>query len=483
MSTHLTRTWRLLLAMLLVVAGALTLRLPPAHAEEEAGVVYVIEVRGPIDLGLAPYLARVLGEAKREGARAVILDIDTPGGRLDAVLQMRDAILDSPLRTIAFVNRTAFSAGALVAIAAAEIYMTPGAVLGAATPVGGSGEAADEKMVSAVRSTFRSTAELRGRDPRIAEAMVDADVEVEGLVRHGQLLTLTTIEAQQWHYANGVAADRTALLTATGLTGAVVVETAPGLAERVVRFLTHPVVASLLISAGLLLVLADLFTAGFGLAGVVGLALLALFFWGHFLAGLAGWEGVALVLLGLVLIAVEVLIVPGFGVPGVVGLLALLGGLFISLIGGDLVTREATVRAASTVGLALIMLVAGGAPLLWLLPRLPGLRGLVLQASVALPAPAGGRRSLILAGVRERADLDAYDPMLAPEPPSLLGATGVALSDLRPSGFARIGDARVDVVSRGEYIAARERIEVVADEGYRRVVQRVRPDAGVAGVE
>jgi membrane-bound serine protease (ClpP class) len=470
-SPRSTRVWRILAGMLLVLSGVVALRLPAAHAQDTDAPVYVIQVHGPIDLGLAPYLSRVLGEAERVGARAVILDIDTPGGRLDAVLQMRDAILDSNVRTIAFVNRTAFSAGALIAISAEEIYMTPAAVMGAATPVDAGGEAADEKVVSAVRSTFRATAEERGRDPRIAEAMVDPNVEIEGLSAPGQLLTLTTTEAQRWGYANGVAPDRATLLSAAGLAGAPVVETSPRLAENVVRFLTNPIVASLLISIGVLLILIDFFTAGFGLAGTVGLVLLGTFFWGHYIAGLAGWEGLALVLLGLALIALEVFVIPGFGVAGVLGLAALLGGLFISMIGGQIVTQQALIRAGSTLALALITIVAGAVALFWLLPRLPWLRGLILQTNLALPEGVGGRRTLVLAGTLDRDDL-RNGARLAVEQPALFGAAGEALTDLRPGGFAQIGGRRVDVVTRGEYITAGEPIEVVADEGYRRVVRR-----------
>ncbi|MGH2588007.1 MAG: NfeD family protein, partial [Dehalococcoidia bacterium] len=304
----------------------------------------------------------------------------------------------------------------------------------------------------------------------------------------GELLTLTAAEAQQWGYADGVATDRAELLAMSDLAGSSVVETSPELAENAVRFLTNPVVAALLIAAGVLLLLVELFTAGFGLAGVLGLALLALFFWGHFIAGLAGWEGVALVAVGLTLIALEVFVIPGFGVAGILGLVALVGGLFISLIDDEIVTRGAVVRAGSTVGLAVFTVVAGAMALLWLLPRLPWLRGLVLQTNVALPEPVGGGRSLFLADVLDRVQPDdrAYPPTSETRLPA--GATGVALSDLRPGGYAQIGGARVDVVSRGEYIPAGEAIAVIADEGYRRVVRRAdesdtgAPDADVSGV-
>ncbi|CAN5565213.1 hypothetical protein BH09CHL1_BH09CHL1_34730 [soil metagenome] len=249
-----------------------------ASAQDGEGAVYVIEITKTIDLGLAPYLERVLDDANDAGAAAVIIEINTPGGRLDAVLQMKDAILDSPVRTIAFINRTAFSAGALVAIASNEIYMTPGAVMGAATPVdGGTGDTASEKVVSAVRSTFAATAEARGRDPLVAEAMVDLNVDIPGLSPSGQLLTLTTTTALDWGYADGVAETREEILAATGLADARVIETSMGLAERATRVITDPVIAGLLLTVGLILIFADFFVDGLGIMAIVGVIAIATF--------------------------------------------------------------------------------------------------------------------------------------------------------------------------------------------------------------
>ncbi len=497
-----TRGWRVLLGALLILAGALTWGAPAAGARQPAGAVYVVQVRDTIDPGLAPYLARALEGAEREGAAAVLLEIDTPGGRLDAVLQMRDTILGSPVRTIAFVNREAFSAGALVAIAANELYLAPGAVMGAATPVTGAGETASEKTVSAVRSTFRATAEQRGRDPLVAEAMVDPEVAIAGLTERGKLLTLTTAQAVERGYANGVAESRAEVLRQAGLASAPVREVAISPAERVVRFLTQPLVASLLFALGILGLLATLFSGDVGVLTGVGAGALALFFWGHFLAGLAGWEGVALVALGLILLAVEVFVIPGFGVAGVLGLATLLGGLFLSVTsvgGGGIVTRESLERGAFSVAVALIALVAGGALLLWTLPRAGRFRGLVLDTAVgrlepvpAPPAPPVSRGSGGWLPARRRGDGRAggYDRVRDPglggatplrarletEPrPSLTGATGRAVSDLRPGGFALIDGRRLDVITQGDFIADGEPVEIILDEGYRRVVRRLEP--------
>jgi membrane-bound serine protease (ClpP class) len=432
-------------------------------------------VHDEIDLGLAPYLARILDEAERESASAVILEINTPGGRLDAALQMRQTLLDSPVRTIAFVNREAFSAGALIALAANEMYLAPGAVIGAATPVTGSGRTADPKTISAVRSTFRSTAEVRERDPRLAEAMVDPSVTIDGLVRSGQLLTLTTTDARAWGYADAVVANRQELLQTAGLSESAIRETAPALAEQLVRFITNPAVASLLMTLGLLLVIADLFSGGGGMLAVGGIVLMAFFFWGHMLAGLAGWEGVALVGLGVALLAFEAFVIPGFGVAGILGIVAFAAGLFVSLLGGEIVTETDLVRAASTVAVTLLTLILGGSGLAWLFLRTGMSGGLVLQARLGI-ADADSWPSALSTKVRgSSASRDVTNPAghgWSAASMSLNGARGVAVSELRPGGAARIDGKRIDVVTQGEYLPTGTPLEVVRDENYRRVVRR-----------
>jgi len=482
--------------LLVLLASAWLLPADGAAQEEgQAGAVVVVPITGVIDLGLAPFLGRALDEATAQGAAAVLLEIDTPGGRLDAVLQMRDALLDSPVPTIAYVNRTAFSAGALIAIACEEIYMPPGAVIGAATPVDGAGETASEKVVSAVRTVFKTTAEARGRDPLVAEAMVDPTVVIDGLDDGDELLTLTTSEAVQWGYADGVAATRAEALAMAGLAGAPVVTVEPSLAEQAVRFVTDPVISSLLIILALLLIIGDFFVEGFGVAGAAGIAVLGLFFWGHLLAGLAGWEDVALVGLGLLLIAAELLVVPGFGVTGILGLAALGGGLALALLGREIQTPEMITQAALTAAVSLLIVVIGIVAILALLPRSRRLNALVLQpagnAAAARPASRGaGWGWLRWFGEAATRPASPSQPRLerriepAPTPPvstpgtqpageTMVGARGVTVTDLRPSGAAEIAGRRVDVVSAGDYIPAGATIEVVTDERYRRIVRRV----------
>ncbi len=426
----------------------------PLLAAPDAAPVHVVDIHDTIEPGLAAFLSRTLDEAADRGAEAVVLHINTPGGRVDAALEMKDALVDSPVPTYAFIKRQAYSAGALIALAADEIWVSPGAVMGAATPVTGEGQKASEKIVSAMRSAFASTAELRGRKPKIAEAMVDEDIVIEGLVKKGKLLTLTAEQALERGFAEGSAQSVRDLLDQKGLSGRKVEKVELSLAERVARFFTNPVVAPLLMTLGMLGLLFEVKTAGWGVGGTVAVICLGLFFWGHMIAGLAGMEAVVLVVLGVLLIALEAFVIPGFGVFGVVGGLALLVGFFLAVIGDvTLAPPRLLLRAASMVSAAVLLLAVGAWVMIRYLPTSRRFEGLVLQSRLERDASPA--------------------PKLAAEPaPSLLGARGVALSDLRPAGVARIDGKRVDVVSSGDYIGQGTEIEVIEDAGNRHVVQR-----------
>jgi membrane-bound serine protease (ClpP class) len=420
----------------------------PAAAQEP--VVYRIAVTGTVENGLAPYVARVLDEAEEAGAAAAYLDIDTPGGRVDAAERISDAIRRADLPVYAFVNPRAYSAGALIAISAREIYMSPGAVIGAATPVDGEGQRAPEKMVSAMRAEFRAVAEERGLDPRIAEAMVDESIEIPGVVSEGQLLTLTSREALKVGYAEAEVADEAALLEAIGLGGARVVAPEPNWAEQVVRFLTNPLVSPLLLSLGILGLVLEIKSGAFGLGGLVSLASLGLFFGSSFVLGLAGWEEVLLLGLGLIALAVEVFVLPGFGVAGVLGLAAVGGAMVLALMGAAPTTGD-VVQAFAILGASLVITAAVVYAWLRHIPSSDRFGGLFLKGGMA--------------------QADGY--ISAALRPELVGQEGVALTDLRPGGTATIAGERVDVVTEGEFVPRGSPIRVLRSEGYRHVVRGV----------
>jgi membrane-bound serine protease (ClpP class) len=444
-------TLRSVAACLLALSAAAQVRSVPAQASTT--IVYVISIEGMIDLGLAPFLARTIREAAGAGAAAVVLEINTFGGRVDAAVAMRDTLLNAPLRTIAFVNQRAISAGALIALATNTLIMTTGGTIGAAAPVTGSGsgdtQPADEKSVSYVRKEFRATAEARNRPPEIAEAMVDADVEIPGVIAKGKLLTLTTSEAIELKVAELTADTLDAALTAAGLSGAEVRRAQQTWAETLVRFLTHPVAGSLLMTLGLLGLVVEIRTPGLGVPGAVGLISLGLFFWGHWIVQLAGWEELLLVSIGVVLLALEVFVTPGVTVAGFAGIIALVAGLGMALVGAG-ATVSVMIGALGRVAVSILIAIAGSAALFRVLPSLPFGRRLVLETDMEakhgyVSTPESDRR--------------------------WLGRTGTALSPLRPAGIADIDGTRVDVVSDGGFIDAGTAIEVTRVDGNRIVVR------------
>lgn len=423
-------------------------------AQGQQPIVYVIPIEGIIDLGLAPFVQRVLDEAASAQAQAVILDINTFGGRVDAAVLIRDALLESQVPTVAFINKRAISAGALISLATETIAMADGGTIGAATPVqigapGTPAQPVEEKTVSYVRKEFRATAELRNRPPLLAEAMVDADVEIADVIKKGKLLTLTTTEALTLKIADFQAKDLEAVLESLGLSNADIRHASETWAESLVRFLTHPVVSSLLMTLGIMGIIVEIRIPGFGVPGIVGLVSLGLFFWGHTLVQLAGWEELLLVTLGLILVIVEIFFIPGFGVAGILGIISLLGGFGLSLIGTG-ANWDAIISSLGQVALSILIAIVAALVLLRYFPRLPFGQRLLLKTTLLSQAGYGS----------------------APERDlGWLGKRGTAATDLHPSGIAHLNGDRVDVVSDGDFIDAGQPVEVVRVDGNRIVVR------------
>lgn len=428
-------------------------------AQQARPVVYLVPIKGVIDLGLAPFVERSLDEAVVSGAAAVILEIDTFGGRVDAAVLIRDALLRSKVKTVAFINKRAISAGALISLAAEQIVMAEGGTIGAATPVqiglpGTPAQPVEEKTVSYMRKEFRATAETRKRPPLLAEAMVDADVEVPGLIEKGKLLTLTTDEALEHQLADFRADRLDGVLNLLKIEDAEVRRAEETWAESLVRVLTHPIVSGVLIAVGTLGILVEIQSPGFGVPGAIGLTSLALFLWGHWLVRLAGWEEFLLIGIGLILLAIEVFLVPGFGIFGGLGIAALLSGLGLSLVGAG-ATWAVILSALGQVMLALLIAIAVALAFLRFAPRLPFGRPLVLETGLTAES-----------GYASAPEADRH----------WLGKRGTAASTLRPAGIAHFDHERVDVVTEGEFIETGEAIEVIRVDGNRIVVRPVQSE-------
>jgi membrane-bound serine protease (ClpP class) len=424
----------------------------PALRGQGAGPVYRVPVTGTVEMGLAPFVSRALEEAAEVGASAVVLDIDTPGGRVDAAWEIIDAVRDARVPVHAYVNRRALSAGAMIALSADRLFMRPGSTIGAATPVVGEGQRASEKMVSAMRSEFRALAEERGFDPAIAEAMVDENVAVEGISEAGRLLTLTTTEAVNLGVANAEVADWPALVDALGLAGAPVTEASPNWAERIVRLLTNPLLAPLLLSLGFMGLIIEIRTPTFGLAGAVGLLCLAAFFGARFLVHLAGMEEMILLAVGAGLIGIEVFAIPGFGVAGLAGGVAVLTALTLSMLGSYPTVAE----VISALGIIAVSILVIGVVAFAILRHLPFSRAM---SGVLL----------------DRATTQEAGYLSAPDRHELEGRIGTALTDLRPSGTVSIDGERIDVVTEGPWVEKGDTVVVLRAESYRHVVRKAEP--------
>jgi membrane-bound serine protease (ClpP class) len=269
---------------------------------------------------------------------------------------------------------------------------------------------------------------------------------------------MSTGEALRFRFAKGQAADEAALLAAIGHPGARVVTTQTNWAEGVVRFLTNPLVSPLLLSLGILGLVFEIKTGAFGLGGLISLVSLGLFFGSSVILGLAGWEEVLLLGLGLIAVAVEVFVIPGFGAAGVLGLLAIAASMVLAMMGGYPSSGDIA-QALAVLGASLFITAAVVYAWLRHLPSSGRFSGLLLKG----------------AGHREEGFTTA------PSRPDLVGRDGTALTDLRPSGTARIGEERLDVVTEGEYVAQGSRVQVVRSDGYRHVVRVVRSqESGVA---
>lgn len=439
--------------------------------------VVVITIHGTIELGLRSFVLRVLRQAR--ASDLVVLDIDTFGGRVDAATEMRDALLRTKAKTVAFVNPRAISAGALLTLACDLIAMVPGGSFGAATPIqlgaGGAAKPVGEKMVSYMRKEFKATAEAKGRRGDLAEAMVDMSVNVEDVdpalkervsgLGKGKLLTLTTEEAMALRMAELRVVSFDALRDRLGVRDLPVIRPSVNWAEKISRFLTGPIVSGLLMTLGVLGLLLELYTPGFGLAGGVGISFLLLFFFGHRIAGLAGWEPMLLFGLGLALLAVEIFVTPGFGVVGSLGVLGVVGSLFWTLLGSGGVPLHVSWEAGyitaalvrvflAVIAVFVLMVIA-----LRVIPRGKGpFRRLVLAESIQATAVEGAH-----------ALPEGVDTVEA-----LVGQEGIAETQLRPTGKIRLGGKRLEAESQGDYIEAGAPVRVVAASGRRIEVKEVR---------
>jgi len=439
---------------------------------QDRDAVWILPIDTEITPATAQFVVSRIERANEERPLAVLLRIDTPGGRVDSMQRIVDTLLNDARVPVLAVVQNAFSAGALIAMAAEQLAMLPGASIGAALPISvgvGGVNAVDEKFNSALRGQFRSVAEARGRNAAVAEAMVDPAREIPGLSARGELVTLSADEAVEQDVADLVASDLNDALAAFGYAGVPTVTLERNLTERLGTLLAGPIVAGILLILGIGGLVLEFFSPGFGIPGAIGVIALALFATSAFVATPAGIVDVLLILGGLLLLALEAFVIPGFGVAGVLGLAGIVAAV-IRIFQDDAVTVLATTAIGGGVLLGF---------LLWLLPN----TGLGRQLTLAERIGGGLTGAGAGAGTGRTTAAVPFDPAkakLVGDRSDLIGRRGRALSDLRPAGVARFGDERVDVVSDGDYVAAGSTIDVLRVEGVRVVVRAVDPSTTIS---
>ncbi len=440
-------------------------------------VVYVFPFKGEVEIGLVHTLERGFREAEEQRATYFLMEMDTPGGRVDSALEIIDLILESKIPVAIYVTGDATSAGAIICLAADDVYMKQATTIGTAAPVFMGGGEADENMeakaLSYVLAQVRKICERKGFSrfkTRLAEAMVDKDIEIEDpdnpgeyITRKGKLLTFTAAEAMKYGFVNDIVEDREDGLEELGIPNAKIVMFEEYLSERVARFLSSTTISSLLVTIAIMALFIEFQSPGLGFPGAVAIIAFLLFFWGHSIAGLAGWEGPVLMVLGIILLMVELFLIPGFGFTGIGGILCIIAAIVVTMLDRSITSPhffetfnwEELYQALTVTMISLVLGMGSGL-------AIPALFPFMVQTR------AGGWMML-----RESEERDQGYQSASEENTELLGKRGVAKTTLRPAGIAVIDGKRADVVSQGAFIPAQAEVEVIKVEGRRIVVRQV----------
>lgn len=486
-----------LLAMTLPVLVATEAQQPRQPRAYERGVL--IEFRGVITPLLEQYVRRQLRRAKEYGADVVVLEMDSPGGFLDPSLKLAETMRDLDwARTVTFVRREAISGAAIVALGCDEIVMTEHARFGDAGPII-QGEDnlfrhAPEKIRSHLARDVRDLAAAKGRPPALAEAMVDMDLvvyrakntktgeeqffseaELESLpdrddwevgepvleTRKKHFLTVNGRQAVELRLADGVVETREALADRYQLKEPLLVLRPTGV-DTAVTILNLPIVTGLLFVIGLVALYIEFSAPGLGMGGLIAGLCFALFFWSRFLGGTGDWLDVILFVAGVVFLAVELFVFPGFGIAGLTGMLLIIVSIFMAgqefLIPRTERQLDVFMQTLTTVAASGILFVTIAVALGKYLKLMPGVRLLILEPPQ--PAPADGEGS-------------ATDRAKGPRTfPVEVGDQGIAHSPLRPAGVACFGDHFIDVVTEGGYVDAGRTVRVIEISGNRVVVRQ-----------
>lgn len=427
----------------IIILLSLASLINPFTADADEKVVYVVPIEETVEKGLLAFLERAVEEAEEAGAEAIIFDVHTPGGVVDAADGIGKLLTGTDLKTVAFVNKKALSAGAYISLNTDEIYMVPGATMGSAAIIDQQGNTAGKKAESYWFAAMKAAAVESGRDPIYAQAMADESIDLPELgAGKGELLTLTADQALEVGYSEGTVKNLNDLLEKLGLENAEIINVNETFAEKLARFITHPVVIPILMTIGSLGLVLELYSPGFGLPGIAGLSALLLFFYGHMVAGLAGFETLILFALGVGLILLE-LFIPG-GIAGSIGLLAIFASFFMASDNVVHMGISLLIALTASIVLSILMIRVFG-------KKMKFFRRIILTDSTSTEKGYVSNKNRL----------------------ELIGVEGITLTPLRPSGTIVVEDERIDAVSEGGFIAKDKKVRIVKTEGSRIVVREI----------
>lgn len=451
------------------------LSFPVRATNAQKQLVYKIDVKTEIMPAIRRQVSQAFSEADSLGVDLILIHMNTYGGAVVDADSIRTTILRSSIPVYAFVDKNAASAGALIAIACDGIYMSSGSSIGAATVVNQTGEAMPDKYQSYMRSIMRATAEAHGKDtlitaagdtvvnwvrnPKIAEAMVDEQIRVAGVSDSGKVLTFTPLEAIEHGFCEGMAESVEEVLEKLGVTDYELVEYRASWVEKIIGFLVHPAVSGLLIMAIVGGIYFEMQSPGIGFP--LGVAILAavLYFMPLYLEGLAEHWEILFFVFGIILIALEIFVIPGFGVAGIVGGLLVFFGLLLSLLNNVQFDFEGVkvARLGRALGSVLVGLSGGFFLSIYLGQKL-------------FTTEKGAFRNLAL-----RAEQTTEDGFVGVDPKllSLKGHTGKAHTVLRPAGKIWVDGKIYDAVAEFGFIERGEKVVVTRVEATQLYVDRL----------
>ncbi|MGM0498673.1 MAG: NfeD family protein [Bacillota bacterium] len=405
-----------------------------SSAAAKAEVIH-INLDSEINNAEFSFIDKSLTEAENINADFVIIEINSLGGFVDSALKIRDRILESEVKVISFVNGRAWSAAALIALAGEKLYISPSSSIGAAET-----RPNEEKYISALRKEFAATAERRNKNPQIAEAMVDASMEIEGLIEKDKLLTLTAAEALEVGIADFNVSSLADLAAAENINLNEIRTIEKTNFEKIMGIVSNPYASSLLLIIAFSALIFEALTPGFALGGTVGVITLLIFFAGHIFTGSIGVGIVILFIVGIILILAEIFIIPGFGIAGISGITAVLSSLFFIFPNSTIAINVFLAVVVFTLIIGVFMVRNFGSSRFW--------KKISLNNSSENYFSSTSKKDY-------------------------LDQEGETLSKLRPAGTIKLNGERVDAVSEGSFISKGQKVKVISVSGSRVVVRKI----------